>query len=259
LYIEQKGTSAQLPSFDHLSTLVILIFVLSFVLPIIFRMFRGGPRDKARVVVKYAQKRGYALVNPAFAQVPDMSLLEMARNPAFKNSIKSSSDIDGIDGLGNGTGDWLAFTCTLKSKEVTVFNLSVSPRSVDAGARSIPYKVAKIRTPGLPRFSLGRNSVLHTVVNAVETLAGASKPAIKLDERLYPEFTANYWIRGSDPGAVTAFLSPGKIRFLETEELQGTLATNPNYLVYFEDGVLLSEQDFDTFIARVGSIVANCL
>ena len=58
---------------------------------------------------------------------------------------------------------------------------------------------------------------------------------------------------------MTAFLSGDKIRFLASANLTGTLATNANYLVYFEDGKLQTGQDFDSFIARTESIVANFL
>jgi len=74
-----------------------------------------------------------------------------------------------------------------------------------------------------------------------------------------PEFAAHYWLRGTDRAAVTAFLSPEKLRFIETTKLEGTVATNANYLVYFEDGVLLGEEDFDFFIVKVDKIVANLL
>jgi hypothetical protein len=111
----------------------------------------------------------------------------------------------------------------------------------------------------LPRFSLGRNSVLHAMEDVVDKVAGASKPTIDADACQYPEFSTHFWIRGSDPAAVTAFLSADKIRFLETAKLEGILATNTNYLVYFEDGVLLREQDFDVFIASVEKLVANIL
>ena len=238
--------------------LVILMFALSFILPMIFRLFKRGPRDKARVVVEYVLRRGYVLLNPSLAQTLDSSRLEMMRNPALRNPTKASSDIADIEGLDNGTGDWLAFTCDLKSKQVTIFNLSKTS-SINSSGASIPYKVAKIRAAGLPRFSLGRNSVLHTVENVVGKMVGAPKTTINVDARQYPEFSAHFWIRGSDPGAVTAYLSHDKIRFLETAKLQGILATNANYLVYFEDGVLLSEKDFDSFIARVETLVTNML
>jgi hypothetical protein len=242
---------------SHFPLLVVLLLALSFILPMIFRLFSGGPRDKARVVVEYAQRKGYALVNPSLAQALDSSRLEMLRNPALRNSIKASSDIADIEELDNGTGDWLAFTFDLGSKQVTVFNLSVTPRQINASGGSILYKVAKIRASGLPRFSLGRNSAINTVENVVGQIVGAPKATIHVDARQYPEFSAHFWIRGSDPGAVTAFLSSSKIRFLESAKLQGTLATNANYLVYFEDGVLLSEKDFDSFIAKVETLATD--
>jgi hypothetical protein len=71
-------------------------------LPVIFRLFRRGPRDKARVVVGYAQKKGYVLINPSLAQALDNSRLEMLKNPALRNSIKVPSDIADIAGLDNG-------------------------------------------------------------------------------------------------------------------------------------------------------------
>ena len=244
---------------NHFFLFVILLFALTLILPMIFRRFRGSPRDKARVVVEYAQRRGYALVNPSLAQALDSSRLEMLRNPALRDSINASSDIADIDELDNGTGDWLAFTCDLRAKQVTIFNLSVNSRRINTSGTSIPYKVAKIRAAGLPRFSLGRNSVVHTVENAVSKIVGAANATINVDARQYPEFSAHFWIKGSDPDAVNSFLSPDKIRFLETAKLQGTLATNANYLVYFEDGVLQSEKDFDSFIARLEMLVSKIL
>jgi hypothetical protein len=244
---------------NNFPLLVVFLFALSFLLPKIFRLFKSGPRNKAREVVRYAQKRGYVLVNPSLGQALDTSLLEMMKNPALRNSTQASSDIADIEKLHDGTGDWLVFTCNLRSKEVTIFNLSVTSRRADTRGGSIPYKVAKIRAAGLPRFSLGKNSALHTFENVVEKVAGASKPAIEFDASQYPQFSSHFWIRGSDRAVVTAFLSGEKIRFLESAKLKGTLATNANYLVYFEDGVLLTEQDFDSFIARAETLVANLL
>ena len=127
-------------------------------------------------------------------------------------------------------GEWLAFTCDLRAKQVTIFNLSVNSRRINTSGTSISYKVAKIRAASLPRFSLGRNSVLHTVENAVSKIVGAANATINVDACQYPEFSAHFWIKGSDPDAVNSFLCPDKIRFLETAKLQGTLATNANYL-----------------------------
>jgi hypothetical protein len=244
---------------SHFSLIVILLFALSFLLPMIFRLFSSAPRDKARVVIEYAQRKGYSLVNPSLAQALNVSRMEMLKNPAFRNNVRASSDIADIEGLRDGTGDWLAFTCNLGTKEVTIFNLSVTSRNINSQSPGISYKVAKIRAAGLPQFSMGRNSTLHTFENVVDKIAGAPKATINLDARLYPDFSSHFWLRGSDSGAVTAFLSSSKTGFLENAGLPGTLATNANYLVYFEDGVLLSENDFDSFIARVETIVANML
>ena len=244
---------------SHFTLLVILLFALSFLLPMIFRLFSSAPRDKARIVIEYAQRKGYALVNPSLAQALDVSRWDMLKNPALRNNIQASTDIADIEGLENGTGDWLAFTCNLRSKEVTIFNLNVTSRNINSQSAGISYKVAKIKSAGLPRFSLGRNSALHTFENVVDKIAGAPKAIITLDARQYPEFSSHFWIRGADPGAITAFLSSSKIGFLENAGLPGTLATNANYLVYFEDGVLLSEKDFDSFIARVETLVTNML
>lgn len=243
---------------SHLPFFVAVAFALSVVLPVLYRLFRSGPRE-ARSVVEYAQKRGYALVNPAVAQVVELSPIEMMRNPALRNLERASLDIANIEKLDRGTGDWLAFTCKLGSKEATIFNLTVSSRRTDGKGADLHHKVAKIKAAGLPRFSLGKNSAMHSFENAVERLAHQSQPDVRVDARLYPEFAAHFWIKGPDAAAVTAFLSDDKIRFLETTKLPGTLATNANYLVYFEDGKLVSEQDFDSFIAKAESIVANFL
>ncbi|HET9408759.1 MAG TPA: hypothetical protein VFO39_16065 [Candidatus Sulfotelmatobacter sp.] len=255
---ERKSAIWPLPM-NHLFLIVLTIFALCSLVPMIFRLFRPNPRDKVRKVVEYAQKRGFVLVNPAIAQALDNSFLQMLKNPALRNSVRAASDITDIEGLENGTGDWLAFTCTIGSKEVTIFNFNVTPRSPSASGGNIRYKVAKIRALGLPQFSLGTNSAIHTLENVVDKISGTPRPAIELNRIQYPEFTAHYWLRGSDRAAVTAFFSPNKIRFIETTRLAGTIATNANYLVYFEDGVLVREEDFDSFIARVEKMVANLL
>ena len=243
---------------SHLPFFVAIVVALSMVGPIVYRIFRSGPREM-KGVVEYAQKRGYALVNPALAQAVDMSPIEMMKNQTLANLNRASLDIYDIQKLDRGTGDWLAFTCKLGSKEATIFNLTIpSPRS-DGRGGDLHHKVAKIKAPGLPRFSLAKNSAMHTFENVVENIAHVPQAEIHLDARLYPDFAKHFWIRGSDAAAVTSFLSDGKIRFLETAKLEGTLATNANYLVYFEDGKLTSEQDFDSFIARAEAIVANFL
>jgi hypothetical protein len=237
-----------------------LLFVLVVLMPTIFGLFRSlfrSPSKKVTPVIEYVQKKGYRLVNPSASQIPGSSLLEMLKNPALRNLVDASSDVADIDGLDHATGGWLAFKSNLRSKEVTIFNCS-TPGSINANSRPIPYKVAKINAQGLPRFSLGKNSIVHTVQDVVGKMVGEPKTAIDVDPRLYPDFSAHYWIRGSD-AAVSAFLSPEKLRFIETAKLPGVLATNANYLVYFEDGTLRTEPDFDSFIATVEKVIAGIL
>src|ERR1700752_2311963 len=130
---------------NHIVLLFVAVFLLSIVVPAILRSFRGSPRAKARTIAEYVQKRGYALVNPVLAQVLDAARLDMASNPARRELIKASSDIADSEGLEQGTEDWLAFTCTLGSKEATIFNLSVTSRTPSNTSGDIRYKVAKIK------------------------------------------------------------------------------------------------------------------
>jgi hypothetical protein len=240
---------------------ITLLFVLGVLFPMIFGLLRDlfrNPGKKVTPVIEYVQKRGYRLVNPPISQIPGGSLLETLRNPALRNLVDASSDITDIDGLDHATGGWLAFASNLRSREVTIFNCSTTG-SINAGSKPIPCKVAKIKAQGLPRFSLGRNSIVHTVQDVVGKMVGEPKLAIHVDPRLYPDFSAHYWIRGSDAAAVSAFLSPEKMRFIETAKLPGILATNASYLVYFEDGTLRTEPDFDSFIGAVEKLIASIL
>lgn len=223
-----------------------------------FRSLFRNPSKKVTPVIEYVQKKGYRLLNPSASQVPGSSLLEMLKNPALRNLVDASSDIADIDGLDRVSGGWVAFTSSLRSKEVTIFNCSTAG-SINANSGPISYKVAKIKAQGLPRFSLGRNSIVHTVQDVVGKMVGEPKLAIDVDQRLYPDFSAHYWIRGSDAAAVSSFLSPEKLRSIETAKLPGILATNANYLVYFEDGTLRTEPDFDSFIATVEKVIAGIL
>ncbi len=240
---------------------VILLLVLGVFLPMIFGFFRSlfrNPSQKVTPVIEYVQKKGYRLVNPSASQIPGSSVLEMLKNPALRNLVDASSDVADIDGLDHATGGWLALASNLRSREVTVFNCSTIG-SINANSRPIPHKVAKINAQGLPRFSLGKNSIVSTIQDVVGKMVGEPKLASDVDQRLYPDFSAHYWIRGSDAAAVSAFLSPEKLRFIETAKLPGILATNANYLVYFEDGTLRTEPDFDSFIVTVEKVIAGIL
>ena len=240
---------------------MILLLVLGVFLPMILGLFRSlfrNPSKKATPVIEYAQRKGYRLLNPSASQIPGSSVFEMLKNPALRNLVHASSDVADIDGLDHASGGWLAFTSNLRSKEVTIFNCSTIG-SINANSRPIPHKVAKINAQGLPRFSLGKNSIVSTIQDVVGKMVGEPKLAIDVDQRLHPDFSAHYWIRGSDAAAVSAFLSPEKLRFIETAKLPGILSTNANYLVYFEDGTLRTEPDFDSFIATVEKVIAAIL
>jgi len=217
---------------NYLPFLIPVAFVLIGVLSILYRLFRSGPRE-ARSVVEYAQRRGYALVNPGVAQVVDLSPLEMMRNPALRNLERPSLDIANIEKLDRGTGDWLAFTCRLGSKDATIFNLTATSRRTDGKGADLHYKVAKIKAAGLPRFSLARNSAMHSFENAVEKLAHQAQLDIRVDARLFPEFAAHFWIKGPDAAAMTAFLSGDKIRFLENA---GKVANRAGFRFLHRDG-----------------------
>jgi len=97
----------------------------------------------------------------------------------------------------------------------------------------ISHKVAKTKSAGLPRFSLGRKLCPAPFENVVDKIAGEPKAAINLDARQYPEFSSHFWNQRSRSRTVTAFCPPAKSVSLKMQVCQGTLATNANYLVYF--------------------------
>src|SRR5207245_11793904 len=144
---------------------IILPVVLSLLLPTIFGLF-PNPTRRVTPVIAYAQKNGYRLLNPSASQIPGSSVLEMLKNPALRNLVDASSDVADIDGLDHATGGWLAFTSNLRSKAVAIFNCRTAG-SIHTNSRPLHYKVAKINAQGLPRFSLGRNSIVHTVQDVV--------------------------------------------------------------------------------------------
>lgn len=244
---------------NHIILLAVVLFLLSIAAQVVLRGFRGGPRKQARAIVDYVQRRGYVLVNPVIAQVLDVSRLEMARNPALRQLVKASADVSDIEGLEQGNEDWLAFKLEIARKETTVFNLSVSPRNPASTSGGVRYKVAKIKAPGLPRFLLGKNSIEHTVHDVVDNVVGIPNSAITLDTASYPEFSSHYWLKGNDPDAVRRFFTPEKARFVEEAKPRGIIAANALYLVYFEYGVLDSDEEFDSFINQIGKLASNFL
>jgi hypothetical protein len=243
-------------------TIIFLIVAASsLILPFLF-----GPRKfrkRAKLISDYTQNKGYALANPSLVQTATTSSArELIANPSFRSFIKGSEGITDIEGLERGEDDPFAVTCNLRSKEVMIFELSVASRRTDDKGQNLRYKVAKIRSVGLPQFSLGRNSVVHTVQNVVDKIARKPKSDIDLDAgntdpKIASEFEKHFWLKGSDRGAILTFLSSAKLQFLESAKLPGVIATNANYMVYFEPGSLRNEGDFDSFIATAEKIVAT--
>jgi hypothetical protein len=239
--------------------IVVAILIASFLIQLLV----FGPRQfrkRIKLVSDYTTKRGYRLANPSLMQISSSSSArDILTNPTLKSYVKGSEGITDIEGLERGTDDPFAFTCTMRSKEVMIFELSVSSQRTDDKGRAVHYRVAKIAHEALPRFSLGRHSAVHAVENLVDKMTGRPKSDIGLDPRNFPEFAKHNWLKGPDSAAVLAFLSPEKITFLGNTKLEGVIATNSHYFVYFELGSLRSENDYDTFISTVEKLVANLL
>ena len=245
-----------------LNNMYIATFVLLVIVSLLIQFFVVGPRQfrkRAKLLTEYTTRRGYRLANPALAQITSASGRDLFTNPALKSYNKGSEGITDIEGLEKGTDDPFAFMCSLQSKDAMIFELSVSSQRADGKGGTFQYKVAKIQDAGLPRFSLGRNSFAHTVENVVGKMVGKPESSIAVDSRNFPEFAKHYWLNGADSSAVLAFLSPAKISFLENTKLPGTIATNSQYLVYFELGLLRTEHDYDSFIQTVEKLAANLL
>jgi len=103
------------PFHEPFFSLAILLFALSILLPMIFRLFSSGPRDKARVVIDTRKGKGMRWSILPWLK-PWMFPDGRCSESCFRNNTQASSDIADIEGLDNGTGDWLAFTCNLRSK-----------------------------------------------------------------------------------------------------------------------------------------------
>jgi len=241
----------------------IAIVVLILIAWFLIKLLVFGPRQfgkKANLLTEYAARKGYRLANPSLAQISgNSSARDLLTNPSLRSYVKGSEGITDIEGLERATDDPFALTCSIRSKEAMIFNVSVSSQRADSTGSAIHYKVAKIAHDGLPRFSLGKRSVVSTVLNVVDKMVGKPEKIIDVDPRNFPEFAKHDWLKGSDSAAVLSFLSPEKIHFLENANLAGVIATNSHYLVYLEDGSLTSENDYDTFIANVEKLVTNLL
>lgn len=241
----------------------IAIVVLFLIASLLIQILVFGPQQfqkKIKMISDYTAKRGYRLANPSIMQLSsNPSARDLLTNPSLQSYIKGSEGITDIEELERGTGGPFAFSCSIGSKEGMIFELRVSSQSTDGKGGDLHYKVAKIANEALPRFSLGRHSVVNAVQNVVNKMVGKPQSKIDVDPRTFPEFAKHFWLKGPDSAAVLAFLSPEKITFLGNTKLEGTIAANSHYFVYFELGTLRIENDYDTFISTVEKLVTNLL
>lgn len=241
----------------------IALAVLALIASFLIQILVFGPRkfrNRSKFLTDYTARKGYRLANPSIAQVSgNSSAKDILTNPSLKSYVKGSDGIADIEGLERGTDDPFAFTCSLHSKDVMIFELTVPSQRSDAQGSALHYKVAKAADARLPRFSLGKHSVVNAVQNLVDKAVGKSPSNIAVDPRMFPDFAKHYWLKGPDSGAVLAFLTPEKISFLGNTTLAGTVAANSQYFVYFESGSLRSEKDYDSFIATAENLIANLL
>jgi len=233
-----------------------LVLGLLVVFSMLTSLVRGTPaRRHGRVVVDFVQKHGYQLLNPVLAQKLDASVLDMVKDPELRDLARATSGITDIDRFDAGSDDGLAFCCNLASKTVTIFNFSQAPPlHSDSGPAS--FRVAKIQLDGLPRFSLEPCSVATAVETLTEKLLHQPDATIHLASG---SLGSRFRLRGPDRTAVADFFTPERIRFIETEQLPGTLAANAHYLVYYEAASIRSEAEYDAFIAIVERILTRFL
>jgi hypothetical protein len=241
----------------YLAPFLFILFIFSVV-----SSFATGARrfrKRARRVSDYTLKKGYRLLNPAVQQNVNSSGIDILRSQSLKSFAKGSEGITDIEPFANGTEDPFAIICNLRSKEVSIFNFDVPSRRVDGSGGTIHYKVAKVRCDGLPRFSLGPRSFVHSVENVLQTLTGKPAPTVDADPRMGSDFESHYWLEASDRDAAFSFLRPEKLAFIVREKLKGHIATNSLYIVYWEDGELHGEDDCDSFVGTVEQIVEHLL
>jgi hypothetical protein len=237
----------------------LVVILIGFSLVSVFANGARRFRRQAVLVSEYAAKRGYRLLNPAVPENLSNSAIEMLRNPSLRSLAKGSEGIVDIEPFGRGKDDPLALVCTLRSRDVTVLNFTVSSQRADGAGGTIHYRVAKVRAEHLPRFALGPRSVVHSVENLVDGMIGRPSSTINLDPHVSSDFSKHYWLEAQDRDAVLAFLSPGKLAFIANEKLRGDVVTNSGYFVYRENGQLRSEDDFDSFVATVDKVIAHLL
>jgi len=149
----------------------IAIVVLFLLASLLIQLLVSGPRQfrKRQILIRVHSEKRVRLANSSIAQITgSSSARDILTNPSLKSYVKGSDGITDIEGLERETDDPFAFTTSMRSKEVMIFELSVTSQRADDKGNAIRYKVAKIAYEGLPRFSLGRHSVVNAVQNLVD-------------------------------------------------------------------------------------------
>jgi hypothetical protein len=211
-------------------------------------------RERVTAIANYVDAKGYVLLNPSVTTLAALSNTDLVTSASAGALRRATDGITDIDPFNSGVdSSELAFIATLGGKEVTIF--SFSARTSDGAG--LNYRVAKIRSAGLPRFSLGSHSAVEKAEKLVDYLTNA--PDMSLDQGDFPDFFKRHWMEGPDAAPVYGFLTPTKLRFLESAIVGGIVASNGEYLVYYESEgrELQVPEELDRFIGTVGSLVAN--
>jgi hypothetical protein len=216
-------------------------------------------RTQSNAIANYVDAKGYVLLNPTALAAG--SMMDLVKSASAAGHRCATDGITDIAPFNRGSADSVAaFIATLGGKEVTIFSFTVSgSTSTESSGGGSRYRVAKIRSAGLPRFSLGPHSAAEKMDRFYDYLTNA--PSTSLDRGEFPDFFKRYRMDGPDAVPVYGFLTPAKLRFLESANVAGIVASNGEYLVYYESEVREPEtpEEFDPFIGTVGSLVANLL
>jgi hypothetical protein len=243
-----------------LIVLMMVLMGLSVVVPAIYGIVSAPRkfRTRTRALSDYVTRKGYVLLNPSVTTLAVGSMTDLAKFASAGGGLVSAmAGITDIEPFNNGTDkNALAFICTLGGKQVTIFEFGVQA-PINANTPGPHYRVAKIRSAGLPRFALGRHSAVEKIEQLHDFLAKI--PSTTLDRGTFPGFFQHYWMKGLDATAVYAFLTPTKLAYLEQTNLAGVLAANADYLVYYEShlGEPLRPEEYDPFIAEVSALIAH--
>lgn len=217
-----------------------------------------GARNRKRRIARHMLRQGHKALNPRTVSALEGGLLDALRAAPGKLQLASEGITD-VEPIKDGSAaSSLAFVCQIRGMEVTVFNFRTPGSSRSRGhSAGVPYKVAKIRHAGLPRFSLGRHGGIDKFERFVDKLLG--EPDQRLRAGAPAPFLREYWLKGPDRPAILAFLSRERLTYLQDRDLEGTLASNGAYVVYSERGSLRSEADYDRFLSAVDELLAHLL